>query len=218
VREMNRLGMMVDLSHVSDRTMRDAIGVSEAPLIFSHSSARAIADHPRNVPDDILALTAKNGGVVMVNIFPGFVTQRGAQQAAGFLEKEREYNAKYPTDPKRASAEYLAWLDKAMTAMEPGTLAQVADHIDHIVKVAGIDHVGYGADFGSLSNHPKGLEDVSRYPYLTAELLRRGYTDAHVKNIIGGNLLRVMGQVEQVSARLRRKRAPSAARIEDLDK
>ena len=217
VREMNRVGMMVDLSHVSDDTMRAAISVSEAPVIFSHSSARALADHPRNVPDDILALTAKNGGIVMVNIFPGFVNQRAAKQAAGFLDKEREYAVRYPDDPKRASTEYLKWLEQSMTEMEPGTLSDVADHIDHIVKVAGIDHVGYGADFGSLTNHPRGLEDVSRYPYLTAELLRRGYTDEQAKKIIGGKFLLVMRRVEQVSARLKRQRPPSAARIEDLD-
>ncbi len=218
VREMNRIGMMVDISHVSDGTMSDALRVSEAPVIFSHSSARALANHARNVPDSILRLMPKNGGIVMVNIFPGFVNPIAAEQAAGVLDKEREFTAKYPDDPKRASAEYLAWLTKTMNEMEPGTLSEVADHIDHIVKVAGIDHVGYGADFGSLTNHPKGLEDVSRYPYLSAELLRRGYSDEQVKKVIGGNFLRVMRAAERVSARLKQQRLPSAALIGDLDK
>jgi membrane dipeptidase len=218
VREMNRTGMMVDISHVSDGTMSDAIRLSEAPVIFSHSSARAIADHPRNVPDSILALMPKNGGIVMVNIFPGFVNAKAARQASGTLEKEREYLAKYPDDPKRASTEYLAWLTNAMNTMESGTLSEVADHIDHIVKVAGIDHVGYGADYGSLTNHPRALEDVSRYPYLTAELLRRGYTDAQVTKIIGGNFLRVMRRVEHVAARLKRERKPEVALIGDVDR
>lgn len=218
VHEMNRSGIMVDISHVSDGTMSDAIRVSEAPVIFSHSSARAIADHLRNVPDSILALMKKNGGIVMVNIFPGFVNAVAAKQAAGALEKEREFLARHPDDPKKASIEFLAWLTDMMNHLEPGTLNQVADHIDHIVQVAGIDHVGYGADFGELSIHPKGLEDVSRYPFLTAELLRRGYTDAQVGKIIGGNMLRVMRQVERTAVRLQRARPASAARIEDLDR
>ena len=218
VREMNRTGMMVDISHVSDGTMSDAIRVSEAPVIFSHSSARAIADHARNVPDSILALMPKNGGIVMVNIFPGFVNPIAAKQASSLLSKEREYLAKYPDDPKRASAEYLVWLTDMMSKMEPGTLGEVADHIDHIVKIAGIDHVGYGADFGSLTSHPKGLEDVSRYPYLTAELLRRGYTDAQAAKVVGGNFLRVMRQVERTAARLQKERKPGVELIEDLDR
>ncbi len=218
VREMNRLGMMVDISHVSDGTMADALRVSEAPVIYSHSSARALADHPRNVPDSILAMIPKNGGVVMINIFPGFINQVAAKQAASVLSKEREFNAQYPNDPTRASKEFLRWLEELMRTMESGTLSQVADHIDHVVKVAGIDHVGYGADYGSLTNHPKGLEDVSRYPYLTAELLRRGYSDVQVEKIISGNILRVMRGVEGVAARLKRERKPSAARIEDVDR
>jgi membrane dipeptidase len=217
VREMNRAGVMVDLSHVSDGTMSDALRVSEAPVIFSHSSARALTDHLRNVPDSILSQLRKNGGIVMVNIFPGFINSVAAKQAAGALEKEREFMAKYPGDTQKASTEFTTWLGEMMKAMEPGTLSEVADHIDHLVRVAGIDHVGYGADFGELTNHPKGLEDVSRYPYLTAELLRRGYTDAQVGKIIGGNMLRVMRRVEQVASRLQRTRRASAARIEDLD-
>jgi len=216
VHEMNRLGMMVDISHVSDGTMDDVLRVSEAPVIFSHSSARALADHRRNVPDSILKRIAKNGGVVMVNFYPGFINATAAKQAANVLDKEREFKAMYPNDPNKSAKAFGDFLSTFKT--ETGTLGEVADHIDYIRKVAGIDHVGIGADFGSLTQHPTGLEDVSRYPYLTAELIRRGYTDAEVKKVLGLNILRVMRDVEQAAVRIQRTRGPSTATIEQLDR
>jgi membrane dipeptidase len=214
VHEMNRLGMMVDISHVSDGTMDDVLRISEAPVIFSHSSARALADHRRNVPDSILTRLAKNGGVVMVNFYPGFVNATAAKQAANVLDKEREFKAMYPNDPDKSAKAFTDFLSTFKT--ETGTLEEVANHIDHIRKVAGIDHVGIGADFGSLTQHPTGLDNVSRYPYLTAELIRRGYTDLEVKKVLGLNILRVMREVEQAAVRIQRTRGPSTATIEDL--
>jgi membrane dipeptidase len=207
VREMNWLGMLVDLSHVSPETMADAIRVSEAPIIFSHSSARAVNDVPRNVPDDILRMLPKNGGVVMVTFVPGFlsatVTAWGKLQAA----EEARLKQQAPSDENVVKEGLAAWI-KSNPAPR-ATVADVADHIDHIRKTAGIDHVGLGGDFDGITSVPEGLEDVSRYPALTAELLRRGYKDADVKKILGLNILRVMREVETVSARLQKERAAS---------
>jgi membrane dipeptidase len=202
VREMNRLGMLVDVSHVSDDTMSDALDVSKAPIIASHSSARALSNVPRNVPDDLLRRIAKNGGVVQVNFYSVFVdaaTVTPQNDERNRLNKAQQdvLDEKYKNDPERL-AEEGDKLD-ALTPLPPLPISKLIDHIDHIVKVAGIDHVGIGADFDGAVDMPEGAQDVSMLPNITYELLKRGYSEKDIRKILGENLLRVFAEAERVS-------------------